>query len=64
MLSEMLSCNFSFERSPEVYLSLSFFSPFRLIFQLLMRKTSLSQEVAVTHVAAECTIAMSELRST
>lgn len=44
----------------KVNLSLSFFSPLVLVFWLLMRKT-LSQETAVTHVAAECITAMSEL---
>lgn len=48
----------------KVHLSLSFFSPLVLVFQLLMRKTSLSQEMAVTHAAAECTTAMSELLCT
>lgn len=50
--------------APKAHLSLSFFSPLVLVFQLLMRKTSRSQEMAVTHAAAECTTAMSELLCT
>ena len=44
----------------KVHFALSFFSLPVLVFQLLMRKTSLSQEMAVTRKAAAWTTAMSE----